>query len=653
MMDTGVREPVAMTGGVWTAVRGVKIHDIETLVNCFVYCDVDRDSGQEKVFVIWKHRNDLPALVAYLSERHKLVGYNNLAFDAQVLQHILEHAEEWATRSADEITGLIYAFVQQLISITNRGGFPPVPEWKLSNAHLDLFKIWHFDNPNRFTRLKDLQVAMQWPNVQDMPMAHHTPVYTWKEVECIISYCKNDIHSTHAFYRRSHKQVTLRRELSAFYGLNLLNANDTRIGAEIFARLISDKTGISLKELKKLRSPRTEVHLGNLLLPIIRFEDPDLVRLQEIITQTTITDTADAFKHQLRLGDIVYDVGLGGIHACAPAGRYQATAGRVIRDMDVRSFYPSLAISHGLYPEHLGPVFCDIYREIFEQRLQIPKSDPRNLAYKFILNGVYGKSNDKDSFLYDPRFMLQITVNGQLLILMLAERLLKVGCQVLQANTDGITISYDGAIAPRVQVICEEWQQLTGLVLEHSLYREMIIRDVHNYIGLLLDGTQAPKCKGVFERMAPDDPDFAAWHKDPSYPIIAQAIFRYFTAGVPVEKTIMECTDIYQFCGRAKFKADAHGETWTLDLDHATYTAERQQKTTRYYVSTTGAPFFKVYASGKQEAICKGHHVIIFNNYIEQPFATYQVDYRFYIKQSRKIIETIEQRQCKRQLHLF
>ena len=60
--------------------------------------------------------------------------------------------------------------------------------------------------------------------------------------------------------------------------------------------------------------------------------------------------------------------------------------------------------------------------------------------YKLALNGVYGKSGDKHSPFFDLQFMMQITINGQLLLCMLAEQLMKIpGLRMVQINTDGLT----------------------------------------------------------------------------------------------------------------------------------------------------------------------------------------------------------------------
>ena len=102
--------------------------------------------------------------------------------------------------------------------------------------------------------------------------------------------------------------------------------------------------------------------------------------------------------------------------------------------------YPSIAISQGYYPEHLGPRFVEVYQQLKDQRLLHKKGTPENDMLKLALNGVYGASNDQFSIFYDPRFTMQITITGQLALAMLAERLSGVA-RLIQCNTDGITIS--------------------------------------------------------------------------------------------------------------------------------------------------------------------------------------------------------------------
>lgn len=628
--------------------RGVKIHDIETYVNLFVYCDVDRDTGEEKVFVLWKHINQLPELIEYLSQGHKLVGFNSIGFDGQVLTHISENLSNWVENySSDQMVREIYRFAQTVIRDTSRGGYPPIPEWKLSNVQLDLFKMWHYDNPARFTRLKDLQISMNWGKVVDTPIHHTTEIETWEEVQVVIDYCLNDIRSTKRFYSISTELIAMRNQLSQIFGLNLMNANDPKIGSEIFAKLLSERMGLSMRDLKKMRTFRENIDLGSIILDYIKFDHPSLVGLLDVFKKTVITQTKGGFKQQVKIKGFEFDLGLGGIHGCVKPGVYTDDEIWGILDIDVTSFYPNLAIENGFYPEHLGLYFCDIYKQIFLDRVQIPKADPRNYAYKIMLNGVYGKSNDKDSYLYDPRFTMQITINGQLLILMLAEQLLKEDIQILQANTDGITIRYKRADRAKINDVCESWSVLTKLKLEYAEYSKMVIKDVNNYIGIYVDKKKEPKYKGSFELLDIKEKGFKDWHKDPSFRIVAKAVSEYFINNIGIEQTVKSCKDIHQFVGRAKFKSDSTGETRCVKDNRIV--VEKQQKTTRYIVTKGGCQFMKVYFDGRESVINKGYLVDICNELDDN--SNFDINYKFYISEAQKIIEVIEGN--KNQLSLF
>lgn len=627
--------------------RGVKIHDIETFSNLFVYCDIDRDSGEERTFVLWKDVNQINDLVEYLGEGHKLVGYNSSVFDGQVLTYIQNNAWKWRNQSSDYIVRSIYRFAQELIRDASHGGYPPFREWQLTNKQLDLLKMWHYDNPARFTRLKDLQIAMDWEKVVDTPLEHSIDIDNWEDVKSVIDYCLNDIRSTYAFYNHSRELIDMRRSLSDLFGLNLTNANDPKIGSEIFAKLLSEKMDIHIAELKQMRTHRSSIDFGEIILDYIHFTNPLLKNLLEVFKKTVVTQTKGAFKQSIKLNGFTFDLALGGIHGCVKSGVYEEDAEYGILDIDVTSFYPNLAIVNGFHPEHLGNYFCDIYKQIFNDRQQISKADPRNYAYKIMLNGVYGKSNDADSYLYDPKFTMQITINGQLTILMLAEWLLEWDVQILQANTDGLTIRYNRKERWKIDRICEDWCNITNLNLEYAEYSKMVIKDVNNYIGIYTNGKV--KYKGSFEPLDSSQKGFKDWHKDPSFRIVAKAVSEYFIKGVSVERTIHECSNIHQFAGRAKFKSDSYGET--RKVNNGFVVKDKQQKTTRYLVTKTGCQFMKVYDNKKEQVINSGYLVAITNDLKISDFYKYDINYKFYINEANKIIRVIEGN--KQQLNLF
>ena len=135
-----------------------------------------------------------------------------------------------------------------------------------------------------------------------------------------------------------------------------------------------------------------------------------------------------------------------------------------------KSYYPNLAIKHRFYPQHLGPEFVVVYEELFEERIKAQKEGDQatNSGLKLSLNGVYGKSNDKFSLFYDPKYTMQITINGQLLLSVLAETFVDniKDLTMLQVNTDGITVKIKHSDKDLLISLCKRWEEMTGLTLE-------------------------------------------------------------------------------------------------------------------------------------------------------------------------------------------
>lgn len=613
--------------------RRVVVYDIETLLNCFTYTDINIDTNEVTQFVIHESRNDIDYFLMYMGGLRGMIGFNNISFDYPVIHAILK-AKAWTAED-------IYAKAQEIISTPDDRRFDvQIPEWEYLIPQLDLYKINHFDNNAKRTSLKDLEFWMNYPKVQDMPIKHNEFI-TSEQIPMILDYNLNDVEATKKFYNLNKEKVELRKQLSKQYGLRLINANDPKIGSDIFLDLLSKDMEIDKKELRKMRSIRPSIALKDIILPYVGFTIKEFQDLLNKFKNTVVTGTKNNFEESVIYQETKYDFGLGGCHSCARSGVYVSDDNCVIHDIDVSSFYPNLSINNNFRPEHLGESFNKIYKDIYEQRKKTPKSDPRNAAYKLMLNGTFGKAGDTYSYLYDPKFLLSITVNGQLLIMMLTESILKgIECEVLQVNTDGITIRYLRENAEYVNNRCKRWESYTGLELEHKEYEKMVIMDVNNYTAI--DTKDVIKTKGLFE--IDKEP-----YKDTSFKIVPIALQKYFIDGIPIKETIMNHRNIYDFCGRAKFKSDSYGQTHSVayNKDGDAYELiEKQQKTTRYYISTNGATFMKVFPEKKKSNfINKGNLVTIFNNYKEEE--NYNINYNFYIMECEKILREIESKQLK------
>lgn len=616
-----------------------EIYDIETLSNCFTYTAIDRDSDKVFKFVIWKERNDLYDLLTHLTNVKGMIGFNNLNFDYPVIHYIIKERNKLVSLDGDKIAKLIYKKAQSVISQE----YSAIKEEEVLIPQLDLFRIWHYDNKARITGLKKLEIAMNFPNVQDMPYSHEHKIKTEQEVQEILEYNLNDVEATKTFYEKTKDKLELRKGLLSKYNLNCLNFPDSKIGEQLMLKLYCYYTKQDEEKIKRLRTKRNLFKFSECIPDYIKFQTPEFNQLLDYLKGIEVTELKESFKYNFEYNGFTFDLGTGGIHGCIKAGVYKSTENEIIVDADVASLYPSLAITLNLYPEHLGEQFSQIYEEgIVKPRLEAKKAGDKVMAdgFKLSANSVYGKSNSEYSFLCDPLYTLKTTLAGQVALCMLSEMLMTrvPNLKMLQINTDGLTVSIPVEHKRLYWEICQEWETQTKLILEYVAYSQMIIRDVNNYIAVTEKGGKV-KYKGTFKpnhEMIKD----GEYHKSLSQGIVSLAVSDYFLKGIPIEKTIKENKDIYLFC--KTFNATHGWVCETLDIDDKGNESnhQKQQKTNRYFISKSGSRFRKMKDNRKIE-IEANKKVKIFNKYYEASFEEYDIDYDYYVDECNKIIDVI------------
>jgi hypothetical protein len=630
--------------------RGVWVYDVETIASVFTYVAINVDTEEIVKYVIHKDRNDLEVFLEHLTSSCKgQVGFNNISFDYPIIHDILINKRKFINSTPTYNIDRIYSNAQKIITTQRDSKFGVSIKVKEVLIHqLDLFKMWHYNNKARSTSLKALQISMNYPNVMDMPIHHSKDDVKLSDIDEILEYNLNDVLSTYEFYKRSEGKIQLRKDLMSKYGLNCLNYSDSKIGEELVLKLYCDKTGLDFWETKKLRTNRDNINLGDCIFDYIEFQSKPFQDLLIRLKSKIITKTKGAIKESVIYKGFKYDYGTGGIHGCITPGIYEANDEYDIIDDDVAALYPSIGIVNGLYPEHLGEDFYTVYKEgIVEARMRAKKAKDMVLSdgLKLAANSVYGKSNDEHSFLKDPMYTMKTTLNGQLMITMLIEEIVNSieDIIILQVNTDGFTVKIHKSEVDKYYEIRERWQIKTKLVLEDARYSKMIIFDVNNYIGVYTNGKIKSKGRFEVDKVVGSEP---AYHKDNSFRIIPLALQRYFVDNIPIEETILNHKNIYDFCGRQKFKGQDYGRTHEVCYDeegNPYNKAVKQQKNVRYYISTGGCAFLKVYAKGSFEFIHKGYKVTIFNKFEEKE--DYSIDYQFYIKECQKEIDIVEKKQ--------
>lgn len=618
------------------------VMDYETLCSCFIGVFEGVKSEEQIIFTIHESKNEILELVTFLerniayNEWH--VSFNGLGFDSQITEHILRNKEQLLEQSGDTIARFIYRKAQDVINRSNNGEFQEYSPRDLSIRQLDVFKLNHWDNNAKRSSLKWIQYTMDWHNIIDMPI-HHTTEVTAEQIPEIIRYCINDVKSTKQIMFLCKDQIDLRKKLTDEYGIDLYSASEPRISKELFMHFLSKHTDIKKYELRKMRTNRLKITVRDIILPYVEFKTATFQNLLKKFQDVVIYpgETKGGFKYSVRYKGVQTDFGLGGVHGARSTKVYESNEDMIIMTSDVTSFYPNLAIRNKWAPAHLPKEeFCNLYEWFFEERKKIPKKDPKNYVYKIILNSTYGLSNDENSFLYDPEFTMRITINGQLSLTMLYEMICEEipNALPLMQNTDGLETMIPRQHVDKYMEICERWEKITNLQLEHDKYSKIILGDVNNYIAITEDGKS--KCKGRFE--------FAnlAMHKNKSFLVIPKAIHAYFVDGIKPEDYIKSVTNIFDFCGGVKIKGD-----WNF-YEHKVvsgeYLIEKVQHTIRYFISNAGSKVIKKNNTDNREIQIEAGKWLqtLMIDYKEKPFSEYDINYDYYLDKINKEIRDLE-----------
>jgi hypothetical protein len=602
------------------------VFDLETYPNVFTAAFEHADTPICAAFEISDWRNDSRALIEFVmwlaGSGARMVGFNSVGFDYPILHTLMRMG------NSDALT--LYQKAQAII------GGQDDDRWLHSVKptdrivpQIDLYKIHHFDNKARATGLKVLEFNMRADNISDLPYPVGTTL-TQDQLPLLKQYNAHDVAQTKAFLHKSRPMIEFREELVRKYpGRDWINFNDTKIGKEYFTMQLEAsgvqcfKYGPDGREPRQTR--RSSIALHDAILPWIKFENPEFQRVLDWLKGQTITETKGVFSDIIaRVGGLDVVFGLGGIHGSVESEIVESDADHMLMDIDVESYYPSTAIAQRFRPEHFPEGFCDIYAALKEQRKSYPKGTAENAMLKLALNGVYGDSNNPFSVFYDPLFTMRITLNGQLLLCLLAENLLKIdGLRIIQMNTDGLTVKLPRGGEDMLRQVVQWWEGITKLRMEFAEYRTMFIRDVNNYIALYTSGKV--KRKGAYEYDL-------EWHQNHSALVVPKVAEQVLLHGAPIRETVEQWGNLYDFMLRTKVPRSSH-------LLHGD---ERVQNVSRYVVSKNGKQLTKVMPPlaknpgvWRRIGVESGWNVTICNDVQDATGADIEFDY--YIREVEKL----------------
>lgn len=636
----------------------VVVYDIEIFPNCFTCTYKDTTTDEINTFEISNRKNQLAELVDFfMSKDIMFCGYNNHYYDDVVMNYIIDLYNIMNRKSYRRICSSLYRLSKCIINAKD-GDYDGFKRWKYADifSSMDLLTM-QFSSKKRMG-LKEMQLTMHYKNVQEYDDSFDEPI-TNEEIDEVIKYNINDVDSTAELLNLLKKDIELRLYIEDEYNIQCLSFDGVKIGERILAKMYCDKTGISYKKLKELSSPMDVVPLKDVIFPFITYKNRILKDILENMKQQKVSSKErKGYEKKFVLSNLGYSLGVGGLHSINKPGIIRPNEDEYIGHSDVLSMYPSLLIKYKLTPQHLGKVFLQVYEDAYNIRVEAKhnKQKLKDKTFKLALNSVTGKMQEENSWLYDPFNVFKIRINGQLILLMLIERLLELGCKIVQANTDGVMYVAKKNTRDRVQEAISEVEAITQLVFESNDYEAFYQYAINDYFGII-DGYSQSKDPKLIEKIGM----FITETKlggGLAPTIIPKAVINYFLTKQPVDEYIRSSKDIKDFVMGQRVNKK-------FDVFHGT---EKVQRVNRFYASTNDYYLFKRKYTEKYRGLGFKYQgkdydahkytdynmladsgVTILNTYDEKPIEHRHINYLYYIKKAQKIVEELR---CK-QLSLF
>ena len=624
------------------------VYDIEVFPNTFHCVLLNTDNEELYKFEISERKNQIRELVQFFTNpKYLLCGYNNKHYDDVIINYIIDYIDVMLCKSIYDVTLSLFNLSQTIINLED-GNISKIKRWKYANYFESMDLLTMMFSSKLRVGLKSMQITMQYQNVQEYS-GDFGSFLPKDKIDEMISYNINDVKSTYSLFNYLVKNgdIDLRLFIEQEYGFNALSMDSVKFGETLIAKKVCEELHINKRQLEQMRSPMDNIPLKDVILPFIRYKNPKFQEALEDMKKQVVSSKNKKpgeknYENKFVVSGVRYSIGVGGIHSLNEPRIYVPKEDEYLGHLDVASMYPSFIVRYGWFPRHLGKAGLAVYTQIYHERIQAKHSGQKqkNLALKLTLNSVTGKMQQETSWMYDPFSVFKIRINGQLILLMLADLLLQHSCEIVQVNTDGVMFIAKKAYKDAIMESVAKLEQLTKLSFEADSYEAFYQFAVNDYFGVI-DGFSQSRNPKLIEKkgMFITEPVLG---KGLAPTIIPEAVINYFVFNIPVEDTIRNCDDIRKFLMSQrvdkKFKVE--------------YDDKYIQRINRWYASTNGCYLYTVDESKtpvKYSNLLKKSGVTILNYIDNISTKNRKINYPYYISEARKIIDQLV---C-RQLDLF
>lgn len=545
------------------------IFDVEIYPNYFLVGFKSLEANKYIFFELWNesyYTNGVwmasaawESLLGFMIHRFLIVGFNSDTYDLSIIKLALSGNSIEALKEANDaiiLQNMRKHDVEREFGIT-----------KFNINHIDIMEVAPLHDG-----LKTYAGRIHCKRMQELPYSFNQ-ILTENEVYYVRGYNTNDLDITGDLYNALAGQIRLREKLGEKYKLDLRSKSDAQV-AEAVIECELRKEGIKVSRpniipgtLFKYQTPE-----------FIKFKTPQLQEALKVIEAETFeineNGKADVPKNiqdlNISFNGLRFQMGNGGLHSTEQSTGYISNDKLLIVDRDVASYYPRIIINLELYPEHLGPKFVKVYKSLVDLRLEYKNKskyykeigdvelelywDEESSSLKISITGSFGKFGNIYSIFCSPKLVSQVTITGQLGLLMQIEMLSEANFKIISANTDGVVCLVPTDRKAEYNSILTEWESLTGFETEETLYNSLWSRDVNNYIAIKTDGKC--KTKGSFSEKGSALNSILS--KNPETYICSQSVQDFLAKGKSIKASVYECDDITKFISVRKVTGGAH-----------------------------------------------------------------------------------------------
>ena len=634
--------------------------------------------------------NDVPV-------RYDVFGYNNQAYDDMMFKSFMmyfnrfDNTKQLITK-LKEVSDKIISLQDDKDAFWKDRELDLIRKYPLPWATVDLFKVYALNSAGvnidkdsgerkKFGKsLKQVSINLKWHNLLDFKLPpiddEEGDVYRKKDayrgmtneqlnhlitndfdryilpkyVEPMLHYNKNDVYLVCEIARQKPDEIKLRYSLGAAFNLNLLCAARSSIADKLLYKFYSERSGLSVDKFKDLRTQRTALSFNKIIFPHICFKTKQLQDLLKDMKKVVIYRTnKDSFEKVIQFYGTTYTIATGGLHSQDRPAVLTSTDKYTYVHYDISSFYPSVMVAYNIAPKHLNNnVFVKMvdYFRLTRIKCKHTKDEDGLVvagvhnklaaeALKIVINAIYGKFGFEMFFLFDRFAQMQVTINGQLMVMMVVEALELDGIHVVSANTDGIIVKLPKDKEEDFKRITDDWCAQNKLGADSERYKLFVTRDINNYFDI--QSNDKVEYKGGL------DPKqyLKDLKKGYDMPIVAKAVFEYFAHDTPVMETLRNHKDILDFC-----KTQNVGKQFEVvyqKVENGKVIDVHSQRHVRFYVSTKGVIIMKENVNSNQRSVlASGKPVIILNKLDDKDISLRNIDYKYYYEEAYKIINPIK-----------